>query len=221
MFWTSCTAPRGSRTTSAQFPRRVSPMSMLSTCASNEFTTFDPPPNQTCGGYMAEHISAPGGYLQDSRVTGNCQYCKVKETNVYLAAIHADYGGRWRNFSIVWAYVAFNVAAALLSVSQIFHGCRIPDSFFYRSAIGSFFSPSFPPKSVPSFRTENQIPREATKSLAPSLLKIFTFKKSGKMRDIQPTTSPGQANPLASLLTGWVDQGPNDHTYTLLPSRVP
>ncbi len=36
------------------------------------------------------------------------------------------------------------------------------------------------------------------------------------MRDIQPTTSPGQANPLASLLTGWVDQGPKDHTYTLL-----
>lgn len=36
------------------------------------------------------------------------------------------------------------------------------------------------------------------------------------MRDIQPTTSPGHANPLASLLTGWVDQGPKDHTYTLL-----
>jgi ABC-type multidrug transport system permease subunit len=63
---------------------------------------------------MAEHISAVGGYLLESNVTNNCQYCKVKETNVYLAAIHADYNTRWHNFGIMWAYVAFNVAAALI-----------------------------------------------------------------------------------------------------------
>jgi ABC-type multidrug transport system permease subunit len=84
------------------------------TCASNEFTTFDPPANQTCGEYMADHISAAGGYLLESGVASNCHYCKVKETNVYLAAIHADYDTRWRNFGIMWAYVAFNVAAALI-----------------------------------------------------------------------------------------------------------
>ncbi|KAJ5460445.1 ABC drug exporter AbcA [Penicillium daleae] len=84
------------------------------TCASNEFITFDPPASQTCGEYMTEHISAAGGYLLESDTTSNCQYCNVKETNVYLAGIHADYDTRWRNFGIMWAYVAFNVAAALI-----------------------------------------------------------------------------------------------------------
>lgn len=92
------------------------------TCASNEFTTFDPPANQACGEYVAEHVATAGGYFLDSGATGNCQYCKVKETNVYLAAIHADYDDRWRNFGIMWAYVAFNVAAALL----LYWVARIP-----------------------------------------------------------------------------------------------
>ncbi|KAL4971206.1 ABC drug exporter AbcA [Aspergillus desertorum] len=92
------------------------------TCASNEFTTFDPPAGQTCGEYMTEHISAAGGYLLQLGATANCQYCKVKETNVYLAAIHAEYETRWRNFGIMWAYVAFNVAAALV----LYWAARMP-----------------------------------------------------------------------------------------------
>ncbi|KAJ5895287.1 ZEB2-regulated ABC transporter 1 [Penicillium taxi] len=84
------------------------------TCATNEFTTVNPPQGQTCGDYMSQHISEAGGYLLDMNATSNCQFCKVKETNVYLAAIHSDYGTRWRNFGIMWAYVAFNIAAALV-----------------------------------------------------------------------------------------------------------
>ncbi|KAF4171597.1 hypothetical protein CNMCM8694_002369 [Aspergillus lentulus] len=83
------------------------------TCASNEFTAFNPPAGQSCGEYMAAHIAAAGGYLLDENATSNCQYCKVKETNAYLAGIHADYGARWRNLGIMWVYVAFNVVAAL------------------------------------------------------------------------------------------------------------
>lgn len=63
---------------------------------------------------MAKHISTAGGYLLDSTAMSNCQYCKVKETNVYLAGIQADYSTRWRNFGIMGAYVAFNVAGALV-----------------------------------------------------------------------------------------------------------
>ncbi|PYI18992.1 hypothetical protein BO99DRAFT_422687 [Aspergillus violaceofuscus CBS 115571] len=68
-------------------------------CPSNEFTVLDPPPSQTCGEYLADHISIAGGYLLDANATSNCQYCKVTETN--------------RNFSIMWVYVAFNVVGAL------------------------------------------------------------------------------------------------------------
>jgi ABC-type multidrug transport system permease subunit len=84
------------------------------TCVSNGFATFDPPVGQTCGNHMAEHVSPTGGYLLDSEATNNCQYCRSKETNVYLATIHADYDTRWCNFGIMWVYIAFNVGAALI-----------------------------------------------------------------------------------------------------------
>jgi ABC-type multidrug transport system permease subunit len=92
------------------------------TCASNEFTSFNPPVGQSCGEYMARHVAAAGGYLLDENATTNCQYCKVKETNVYLAGIHADYGARWRNFGIMWVYVVFNVVAALV----LYWAARVP-----------------------------------------------------------------------------------------------
>ncbi|PKX88603.1 uncharacterized protein P174DRAFT_465111 [Aspergillus novofumigatus IBT 16806] len=77
------------------------------------FTTFNLPAGKICGKYIAEHITAAGGYLLDGNVTSNCQFCKVKETNVYLAGIHANYGTRGRNFGIMWVYIAFNVVATL------------------------------------------------------------------------------------------------------------
>lgn len=84
------------------------------TCAGNEFTVLDPPSGQTCGAYLAEYLSTAGGYLLDANAASDCHYCKVKETNTYLAAIHSEYSTRWRNFGIMWAYVAFNVVGALV-----------------------------------------------------------------------------------------------------------
>ncbi|KAI1074638.1 ATP-binding cassette transporter [Whalleya microplaca] len=83
------------------------------TCANNEFTTFSPPEGQTCGDYMADYISRVGGYLLDSNEMNDCNYCTIKDTNVYLAAIHSGYDIRWRNFGIIWAYIVFNISAAL------------------------------------------------------------------------------------------------------------
>jgi ATP-binding cassette subfamily G (WHITE) protein 2 (PDR) len=83
------------------------------TCASNELTTFSSPEGQTCGDYMANYISTAGGYLLDPNASSDCGYCKIKDTNVYLAAINSEYDTRWRNFGIMWAYIAFNIVAAL------------------------------------------------------------------------------------------------------------
>ncbi|KAK3347296.1 ATP-binding cassette transporter [Lasiosphaeria hispida] len=83
------------------------------TCASNEYTVLNPPEGQTCGEYMAEHIATVGGYLLDPDVTSDCSYCKIKDTNVFLAAVGSDYGHRWRNFGIIWVYIAFNIVAAM------------------------------------------------------------------------------------------------------------
>lgn len=92
------------------------------TCASNEFTTFSTPSGRTCGEYMAEYVSVAGGYLLSSNSTSDCQYCKMKETNVYLETVKAEYSVRWRNVGIMWAYVVFNIAAALV----LYWAARMP-----------------------------------------------------------------------------------------------
>ncbi|QUC23762.1 uncharacterized protein UV8b_08003 [Ustilaginoidea virens] len=108
------------------FMYRVSPFTylvsgMLSTavansevvCASNEFLTFAPPGNQTCGEYMRAYKDVFGGRLQDESATGTCRFCPVADTNTFLRGVSSDYGDRWRNFGLLWVYVGFNIAAAM------------------------------------------------------------------------------------------------------------
>lgn len=83
------------------------------TCASNEYTAVFPPAGQTCGDYMADYIERMGGYLLDPDATSNCSYCKIHDTNKFLEGISSSYNDRWRNFGILWAYIAFNIVAAL------------------------------------------------------------------------------------------------------------
>lgn len=82
-------------------------------CAANELVSFAPPQGQTCGQFMEVYLQAAGGYLVDSNATSNCQYCAISDTNVFLASVGSDYSLRWRNFGILWAFIIFNVFAAL------------------------------------------------------------------------------------------------------------
>lgn len=83
-------------------------------CASNELLTFQPLANQTCGEYMAEYLALTGtGYLVDSGATADCQFCSISDTNTFLAGVDTYYSERWRNFGIMWAFIIFNVFAAL------------------------------------------------------------------------------------------------------------
>lgn len=81
-------------------------------CASNEYLTFNAPSGENCGQYMSEYISLFGGYLQ-SNTTSVCNFCQVQSTNVFLAEVACDYSDRWRNFGIMWAFIIFNVFAAV------------------------------------------------------------------------------------------------------------
>ncbi|KAB5566147.1 ABC-2 type transporter-domain-containing protein [Coniochaeta sp. 2T2.1] len=83
------------------------------TCADNEYLTFDPPNGDTCMEYLGSYMAAAGGYLVDENAAENCQYCAVKETNTFLASVGSSYDDRWRNFGILWAFIIFNVFAAL------------------------------------------------------------------------------------------------------------
>ena len=83
------------------------------TCSSIEYVNFNPRPGQTCIQYMSTYINTAGGYLTNENATANCQFCSVADTNVYLKQLSSQYSTRWRNFGIMWAFVVFNVFAAL------------------------------------------------------------------------------------------------------------
>lgn len=105
-------------------------------CAANEYLHFDPPQNTTCAQYMDHYInglkdvpdigSVPGlgGYLRSDTVSSmsNCAYCPIKDTNLFLEAVHANYSDRWRNFGIIFAFIAFNIVAAMF----VYWAVRVP-----------------------------------------------------------------------------------------------
>ncbi|KAK4654368.1 Multidrug resistance protein [Podospora pseudocomata] len=108
------------------FMYRVSPFTylvsaMLSTavansevvCAANELQKFAPPSGQTCFEYLDSYMEIAGGYLTNPNSTDMCSFCTIKDTNVFLAQVGANYDDRWRNFGILWAFIIFNIFAAL------------------------------------------------------------------------------------------------------------
>jgi ATP-binding cassette subfamily G (WHITE) protein 2 (PDR) len=91
-------------------------------CDDNEFQVFSAPPNQSCADYMREYISTAGGFLRDPQATSECHYCRLNNTDQFLRRIHARWETRWRDFGILWVYVAFNVAGAMF----FYWLCRVP-----------------------------------------------------------------------------------------------
>lgn len=84
------------------------------TCDPTEYLVLNPASGQTCAQYLAPWMAANGGgYLQNPTATANCQYCQVSSTNVFLSAVSSNYSLRWRNFGIMWAFILFNIVAAI------------------------------------------------------------------------------------------------------------
>jgi len=83
-------------------------------CADNEFVLFEPPSDRTCGQYIAQYKQTFVGYMDDPEARSGCRYCSIEDTNVFLRSISSDYSQAWRNFGILWAFVIFNVVAALV-----------------------------------------------------------------------------------------------------------
>ena len=95
------------------------------TCAPNEYFTFDPQPGKTCMQYMQPYIRSVGGYLQNPEARKKCSFCAISNTNTFLESVNSSYSTAWRNFGILWAYVAFNVVMALF----LYWLFRVPNKF--------------------------------------------------------------------------------------------
>ncbi|KAF2116373.1 ABC drug exporter AbcA [Lophiotrema nucula] len=82
------------------------------TCADNEYLRFDPL-NGTCREYMENYRLKMGGYVSNPDATSNCEFCTIRDTNVFLASVTANYGDVWRNFGLMWVYIVFNICGAV------------------------------------------------------------------------------------------------------------
>ncbi|KAL3457147.1 ABC-2 type transporter-domain-containing protein [Aspergillus heterothallicus] len=85
-------------------------------CADNELLSFSAPAGMTCGEYMQDYRAANGGDLLNPNAQGSeqCNFCTLEYTNVYLGGLNIDFSNRWRDFGLMWVYVVFNMAAAIL-----------------------------------------------------------------------------------------------------------
>lgn len=82
-------------------------------CSTQELVTFTPPSGSTCAEYMSTFLDNVGGYLTDPGSTDECNYCSASTTDELLAQFGISYGTRWRDFGLLWAYVIFNIVAAV------------------------------------------------------------------------------------------------------------
>lgn len=83
------------------------------TCADNEILHVTTPGNMTCADYLGPFVQFAGGYISDLDSTDSCQYCPMATTEQFLQRFSIDYSTRWRDFGLLWAYVLFNIVAAL------------------------------------------------------------------------------------------------------------
>lgn len=81
-------------------------------CSASELSVFDPPSGQTCWDYLGEYAKAAGGQVLNQDATSGCQYCSMTYADQYLASTGIHYSDRFRNFGIVWAFIAFNIFMA-------------------------------------------------------------------------------------------------------------
>ncbi|OQE11163.1 hypothetical protein PENFLA_c080G04671, partial [Penicillium flavigenum] len=92
------------------------------TCSTDEILTFNPPGSQTCYEYLNAYAERTGGSILNPNATSSCSYCSMKSTDTFLAQVDSYYSEAWRNFGIMWAYLVFNVVAAL----GIYWWARVP-----------------------------------------------------------------------------------------------
>lgn len=84
-------------------------------CAAHELAIFDPPSGQTCMDYLSRYLKegAPGA-LYNPHATAGCEYCPLRTADQFLSGSNISPDQRWRNFGIGFAYIVFNIFAAVI-----------------------------------------------------------------------------------------------------------
>lgn len=91
-------------------------------CDSTEFVSFHPANGTTCSAYMADYMEVAGGYLSNPDARSDCHFCEITETDQFLKVVNIEFDNRWRDFGVLWAFVAFNIVGTIF----LFWLARVP-----------------------------------------------------------------------------------------------
>ncbi|KAH8590156.1 putative ABC transporter CDR4 [Bisporella sp. PMI_857] len=84
-------------------------------CSTNELAIMQPAtPGQTCGDYLGPYANVSGGSVYNPLATSNCEFCSLSNADQYLSSVAISYSTRWRDYGIGFAYIVFNICAAVL-----------------------------------------------------------------------------------------------------------
>lgn len=70
-------------------------------------------PTGTCADFLGPYQSFAGGTIINPAATGECQFCSIATTDVFLSQVGINFDNRWRNFGIIFVYIIFNTFAAI------------------------------------------------------------------------------------------------------------
>lgn len=94
-------------------------------CSAIEVLKVSPPAGQTCAAYLGTYVQAYRANLLNPDATRDCQICPIRSTSEFLEGLNIKYSERWRNIGLLFVYVAFNMAAALV----LYWLVRVPKSW--------------------------------------------------------------------------------------------
>lgn len=83
-------------------------------CSGIELLKMPPPAGQNCSSYLEPYVTAYRANLLNPNATTECHMCAVSSTNDFLASLSIKYSDHWRNIGLLFAYVGFNIVAALV-----------------------------------------------------------------------------------------------------------
>ncbi|RKP09136.1 ABC-2 type transporter-domain-containing protein [Thamnocephalis sphaerospora] len=86
-------------------------------CEADQFSILQPAAG-TCGAYMERFLSSNNGYVGNPSATSDCRYCEYKIGNEFYAAFEWSYSHRWRNFILMYAFIAANLVILYAAMSR-------------------------------------------------------------------------------------------------------
>ncbi len=75
---------------------------------------MQPPPNTQCGTWLASYAAASGGEVCNPSASSDCEFCTAKVADQFLSGVAISYTTRWRDYGIGFAFIVFNICAAVL-----------------------------------------------------------------------------------------------------------